>query len=34
MHMSGRRGIYINADYILDRLHEKACDEQRSEIQH
>ena len=24
MHMSGRRGIYINADYILDRLHEKA----------
>ena len=27
MHMSGRRGIYINADYILDRLHEKAYDE-------
>jgi arginyl-tRNA synthetase len=27
MHMSGRRGIYINADFILDRLHEKAYDE-------
>jgi arginyl-tRNA synthetase len=27
MHMSGRKGIYINADYILDRLHEKAYDE-------
>src|SRR5919106_127758 len=27
MHMSGRRGIYINADYILDSLHEKAYDE-------
>ena len=27
MHMSGRKGIYINADYILDRLHDKAYDE-------
>lgn len=30
MHMSGRRGIYINADYILDRLHEKAYDEAKN----
>ncbi|HEU4823233.1 MAG TPA: arginine--tRNA ligase [Nitrososphaeraceae archaeon] len=28
-HMSGRKGIYINADYILDRLHEKALEEVR-----
>ncbi len=28
-HMSGRKGIYINADYILDRLHEKALEEAR-----
>ncbi len=27
MHMSGRKGIYVNADYILDKLHEKALDE-------
>jgi arginyl-tRNA synthetase len=27
MHMSGRRGIYVNADFILDRLHAKAYDE-------
>jgi arginyl-tRNA synthetase len=27
MHMSGRRGIYVNADYILDKLHEKAYNE-------
>lgn len=26
-HMSGRKGIYINADYILDRLHENALEE-------
>jgi arginyl-tRNA synthetase len=27
MHMSGRRGIYVNADFILDRLHAKAYEE-------
>jgi arginyl-tRNA synthetase len=29
MHMSGRKGIYVNADYILDKLQEKALDEAR-----
>jgi arginyl-tRNA synthetase len=33
MHMSGRRGIYINADFILDRLHEKAYDEAKKRNQ-
>ena len=27
MHMSGREGIYVNADYILDKLHARAYDE-------
>jgi arginyl-tRNA synthetase len=27
MHMSGRKGIYVNADYVLDRLHAKAYGE-------
>ena len=27
MHMSGRKGIYINADYVLDALHAKAYEE-------
>ena len=27
MHMSGRKGIYINADYVLDTLHSKAYEE-------
>ena len=27
MHMSGRKGIYVNADYVLDLLHAKAYDE-------
>ncbi len=27
MHMSGRKGIYINADYVLDALHSKAYKE-------
>ena len=27
LHMSGRKGIYINADYILDLLHAKALEE-------
>jgi arginyl-tRNA synthetase len=27
MHMSGRKGIYINADYVLDGLHTKAYKE-------
>ncbi len=26
-HMSGRKGIYVNADYVLDALHAKAYDE-------
>jgi arginyl-tRNA synthetase len=26
-HMSGRKGIYVNADYVLDTLHEKAYEE-------
>jgi len=25
IHMSGRKGIFINADTILDKLHKKAC---------
>ena len=28
-HMSGRKGLYINADYILDRLHQRALEEAR-----
>ncbi len=27
MHMSGRKGIYVNADYVLDALHSKAYKE-------
>jgi arginyl-tRNA synthetase len=27
MHMSGRKGIYVNADYVLDALHTKAYKE-------
>ena len=27
MHMSGRKGIYVNADYVLDTLHSKAYEE-------
>lgn len=27
MHMSGRKGIYVNADYVLDALHTKAYEE-------
>jgi arginyl-tRNA synthetase len=27
MHMSGRKGVYVNADYVLDELHSKAYDE-------
>jgi len=27
MHMSGRKGIYVNADYVLDILHAKAYEE-------
>jgi arginyl-tRNA synthetase len=27
IHMSGRRGINVNADFVLDKLHEKASDE-------
>ncbi|HEY7506458.1 MAG TPA: DALR anticodon-binding domain-containing protein [Nitrososphaera sp.] len=27
MHMSGRKGIYVNADYVMDTLHAKAFDE-------
>ena len=30
MHMSGRKGIYINADYVLDALHAKAYEEVRN----
>lgn len=30
MHMSGRKGIYINADYVLDALHSKAYEEVRN----
>jgi arginyl-tRNA synthetase len=27
VHMSGRKGIYVNADYVLDTLHAKAYEE-------
>ena len=27
MHMSGRKGIYVNADYVMDALHSKAYEE-------
>ncbi|MGI0029604.1 MAG: DALR anticodon-binding domain-containing protein, partial [Nitrososphaera sp.] len=27
VHMSGRKGIYVNADYVMDSLHKKAFDE-------
>ncbi|MFL6492634.1 MAG: arginine--tRNA ligase [Nitrososphaera sp.] len=27
MHMSGRKGIYVNADYVLDAMHAKAYNE-------
>jgi arginyl-tRNA synthetase len=27
MHMSGRKGVYVNADYVLDTLHAKAYEE-------
>lgn len=27
MHMSGRKGVYVNADYVLDMLHAKAYEE-------
>ncbi len=30
MHMSGRKGIYVNADYVLDALHAKAYKEVRT----
>jgi arginyl-tRNA synthetase len=30
MHMSGRKGIYVNADYVLDSLHAKAYQEVQS----
>ena len=30
IHMSGRKGIYINADYVLDALHAKAYEEVRN----
>src|ERR671915_2523041 len=30
MHMSGRKGIYINADYVLDALHAKAYKEAKN----
>jgi arginyl-tRNA synthetase len=30
MHMSGRKGIYVNADYVLNKLHAKAYDEAKS----
>lgn len=30
MHMSGRKGIYVNADYVLDTLHAKAYEEVRT----
>jgi arginyl-tRNA synthetase len=30
MHMSGRKGIYVNADYVLEALHAKAYDEVKS----
>lgn len=30
MHMSGRKGIYVNADYVMDTLHSKAYEEVKS----
>lgn len=30
MHMSGRKGIYVNADYVLDTLHSKAYNEAKT----
>ncbi len=30
MHMSGRKGIYVNADYVMDTLHAKAFEEVRT----
>jgi arginyl-tRNA synthetase len=30
MHMSGRKGIYVNADYVLEALHAKAYEEVKS----
>lgn len=30
MHMSGRKGIYVNADYVLDTLHAKAYKEAKT----
>jgi arginyl-tRNA synthetase len=30
MHMSGRKGIYVGADYVLDRLRDKAREEVRT----
>jgi arginyl-tRNA synthetase len=30
VHMSGRKGIYVNADYVLDTLHAKALEEVKS----
>ncbi|MGI0038389.1 MAG: arginine--tRNA ligase, partial [Nitrososphaera sp.] len=30
MHMSGRKGVYVGADYVLDRLRDKAMDEVRT----
>ena len=29
MHMSGRKGIYVNADYIVEMVHSKAYEEVR-----
>jgi arginyl-tRNA synthetase len=33
MHMSGRKGIYVNADYVLEALHAKAYEEVKSRNQ-
>lgn len=30
MHMSGRKGIYVSADYVMDTLHSKAYEEVRT----
>jgi arginyl-tRNA synthetase len=30
VHMSGRKGLYVNADYVLDTLHNKAYEEVKS----
>jgi arginyl-tRNA synthetase len=30
MHMSGRKGVYVNADYVMDTLHAKAFEEAKT----